>query len=85
MKSNILLSDGNLEENEMADCSCGDTDATVSWERSMPGRVSKNHSYRTRLGETGTQVTFMILIGIIGIDAAFGGTLVRQKGPKFAA
>ena len=36
-------------------------------------------------GETETQVTFMICIGMIGIAAAFGGTLVDKKGPKFVA
>ena len=36
-------------------------------------------------GETATQVTFMICIGVIGIAAAFGGTLVDKKGPKFVA
>ena len=36
-------------------------------------------------GETATQVTFMICIGMIGIAAAFGGTLVDRKGPKFVA
>jgi OFA family oxalate/formate antiporter-like MFS transporter len=35
--------------------------------------------------ETGTQVTFMICIGVIGIAAAFGGILVDKKGPKFVA
>ena len=36
-------------------------------------------------GETETQVTFMICIGMIGVSAAFGGTLVDKKGPKFVA
>ncbi len=36
-------------------------------------------------GETAIQVTFMICIGMIGIAAAFGGTLVDRKGPKFVA
>ena len=36
-------------------------------------------------GETETQVTFMICIGMIGIAAAFGGTLVDKKGPRFVA
>ncbi|MDD5168349.1 MAG: OFA family MFS transporter [Syntrophales bacterium] len=36
-------------------------------------------------GETATQVTFMICIGVIGIAAAFGGTLVDKKGPRFVA
>jgi len=36
-------------------------------------------------GETETQVTFMILMGVIGLSAAFGGTLVDKKGPRFVA
>jgi OFA family oxalate/formate antiporter-like MFS transporter len=36
-------------------------------------------------GETETQVTFMICIGMIGIAAALGGTLVDKKGPKYVA
>ena len=36
-------------------------------------------------GETGVQATFMILIGVIGLAAAFGGTLVDKKGPRFVA
>ena len=36
-------------------------------------------------GETQTQLTFMILMGILGCAAAFGGTLVDKKGPKFVA
>jgi len=36
-------------------------------------------------GETETQLTFMILMGIIGCAAAFGGTLVDKKGPRFVA
>ncbi|MCU0849428.1 MAG: OFA family MFS transporter [Spirochaetes bacterium] len=31
------------------------------------------------------QLTFMILMGIIGLAAAFGGTLVDKKGPRFVA
>jgi len=31
------------------------------------------------------QLTFMILMGIIGCAAAFGGTLVDKKGPRFVA
>lgn len=30
-------------------------------------------------------VVFMIIIGMIGLSAAFGGMLVDKKGPKFAA
>ena len=30
-------------------------------------------------------VVFMIIIGMIGLSAAFGGILVDKKGPKFAA
>jgi OFA family oxalate/formate antiporter-like MFS transporter len=36
-------------------------------------------------GETETQITFMICIFVIGLSAAFGGTLVDKKGPKFVA
>ncbi|MCX5841351.1 MAG: OFA family MFS transporter [Deltaproteobacteria bacterium] len=36
-------------------------------------------------GETQTQLTFIFLMGIIGCAAAFGGTLVDKKGPKFVA
>ncbi len=36
-------------------------------------------------GETQTQITFMILMGVIGCAAAFGGTLVDKKGPRFVA
>ncbi len=36
-------------------------------------------------GETATQATFMIVIATIGIAAAFGGTLVDKKGPRFVA
>jgi len=36
-------------------------------------------------GETATQVTFMICIGVIGLAAAFGGMLVDKKGPRFVA
>lgn len=36
-------------------------------------------------GETETQVTFMIFMFTIGCAAAFGGTLVDKKGPKFVA
>ncbi len=36
-------------------------------------------------GETSVQITFMICIGVIGLAAAFGGTLVDKKGPKFVA
>jgi OFA family oxalate/formate antiporter-like MFS transporter len=36
-------------------------------------------------GETETQVTFMICIGMIGIAAAFGGALVDKRGPRFVA
>jgi len=40
-----------------------------------------NHGW----GETATQSTFMICIFVIGLAAAFGGTLVDKKGPKFVA
>jgi len=36
-------------------------------------------------GETQTQLTFIIFMFTIGIAAAFGGTLVDKKGPKFVA
>ncbi len=36
-------------------------------------------------GETETQLTFMIFMFMIGCAAAFGGTLVDKKGPKFVA
>jgi OFA family oxalate/formate antiporter-like MFS transporter len=36
-------------------------------------------------GETATQITFMICIGVIGLAAAFGGILVDKKGPRFVA
>jgi MFS transporter, OFA family, oxalate/formate antiporter len=32
-----------------------------------------------------TQLTFMILMGILGCSAAFGGMLVDKKGPRFVA
>ena len=35
--------------------------------------------------ETNTQLTFIIFMFVIGISAAFGGTLVDKKGPKFVA
>lgn len=35
--------------------------------------------------ETPTQITFMILMGVLGVSTAFGGTLVDKKGPKFVA
>jgi OFA family oxalate/formate antiporter-like MFS transporter len=35
--------------------------------------------------EAATQGTFMIIIAVIGLDAAFGGMLVDKKGPKFVA
>lgn len=36
-------------------------------------------------GETQTQITFMICIGVIGLSAAFGGALLDKKGPRFVA
>lgn len=36
-------------------------------------------------GETQTQLTFMIFMFVIGCAAAFGGTLVDKKGPRFVA
>jgi len=35
--------------------------------------------------ETSTQVTFMLCIGMIGMAAAFGGTILNLKGPRFVA
>jgi MFS transporter, OFA family, oxalate/formate antiporter len=35
--------------------------------------------------ETETQLTFMIFMFMIGCSAAFGGTLVDKKGPRFVA
>ncbi len=35
--------------------------------------------------ETSIQLTFMILMGVLGTSTAFGGTLVDKKGPKFVA
>ncbi|MCU0663223.1 MAG: OFA family MFS transporter, partial [Myxococcota bacterium] len=32
-----------------------------------------------------TQLTFMILMAVLGVSAAFGGMLVDKKGPKFVA
>ncbi len=31
------------------------------------------------------QRVFMLIIGVIGVSAAFGGMLVDKKGPKFVA
>jgi len=36
-------------------------------------------------GETATQATFMICMGVVGLSAAFGGMLVDKKGPRFVA
>ncbi|TLN00427.1 OFA family MFS transporter, partial [bacterium] len=33
--------------------------------------------------KTAVATTFMIIIGMIGLSAAFGGILVDKKGPKF--
>jgi len=38
-----------------------------------------------RWSEPSTQTTFMICIGMIGLAAAFGGTLMNMKGPRFVA
>jgi MFS transporter, OFA family, oxalate/formate antiporter len=35
--------------------------------------------------EANTQLTFMLLMLIVGLAAAFGGTLVDKKGPRFVA
>ena len=34
--------------------------------------------------ETSTQITYMLVMGVIGIATILGGTLVDRKGPKFA-
>jgi len=48
--------------------------------------VFKNPLIRTHgWGETETQVSFMILMFVVGVAAAFGGTLVDKKGPRFVA
>lgn len=39
----------------------------------------------TQWAEADVSVTFMIVIGMIGLSAAFGGILVDKKGPKFVA
>ncbi len=36
-------------------------------------------------GDTATQITFMIHIGALGLAAAFGGSLLDKKGPRFVA
>jgi len=36
-------------------------------------------------GETSVQATMMINMAVIGLAAAFGGTLVDKKGPRFVA
>lgn len=38
-----------------------------------------------RWSEPSTQTTFMICIGMIGLAAAFGGTLMNMKGPRIVA
>lgn len=35
--------------------------------------------------EPGVQATMMIIMAVIGISAAFGGSLVDKKGPRFVA
>ena len=35
--------------------------------------------------EPGVQATMMVIMAVIGISAAFGGTLVDKKGPRFVA
>ncbi|MDD3295160.1 MAG: MFS transporter, partial [Geobacteraceae bacterium] len=40
-----------------------------------------NHGW----SESAVQGTFMIIIAMIGLAAAFGGMLVDKKGPKFVA
>ncbi|MBN1545339.1 MAG: OFA family MFS transporter [Syntrophaceae bacterium] len=36
-------------------------------------------------GETAVQATIMIMMAVVGIAAAFGGSLVDRKGPRFVA
>jgi OFA family oxalate/formate antiporter-like MFS transporter len=43
--------------------------------------LMKTHGW----GETAVQATMMINIGMIGLAAAFGGTLVDKKGPRLVA
>lgn len=39
----------------------------------------------TKWAKADVSVTFMVIIGMIGLAAAFGGILVDKKGPKFVA
>lgn len=39
----------------------------------------------THWNKSDVSVTFMVIIGMIGLAAAFGGILVDKKGPKFVA
>jgi OFA family oxalate/formate antiporter-like MFS transporter len=43
--------------------------------------LMKTHGW----SETSVQATMMILMAVIGVSAAFGGTLVDKKGPRFVA
>jgi OFA family oxalate/formate antiporter-like MFS transporter len=43
--------------------------------------LMKTHGW----SETSVQATMMILMAVIGVSAAFGGTLVDRKGPRFVA
>jgi len=47
--------------------------------------LMKMHGWGQGASDFQIQVTFMLLMGIIGCAAAFGGTLVDKKGPRFVA
>jgi len=47
--------------------------------------LMKKHGWGTGGSDFEIQVTFMILMLVIGCAAAFGGTLVDKKGPRFVA
>ncbi|MDD5475841.1 MAG: OFA family MFS transporter, partial [Syntrophales bacterium] len=47
--------------------------------------LMRKHGWGTPENDFQIQVTFMILMLIIGLAAAFGGTLVDRKGPRFVA
>lgn len=47
--------------------------------------LMKAHGWGTPEADFQIQLTFMLLMGIIGCAAAFGGTLVDRKGPRYVA
>jgi OFA family oxalate/formate antiporter-like MFS transporter len=49
------------------------------------GPMMKTHGWGSAGADFQIQVTFMILMFILGCAAAFGGTLVDKKGPRFVA